>query len=263
MRLVAPTAAAILSVPAMAASSALANPSFATIYKNNETVKSSSIQLASKETPAKNTNASSEAAPQHKHKTVIVKHGDYLVKLAKTNDTTAKRLYYANKTIKDPDLIFPGQKISVPAADEKLTPRPIPANATSITSSTTTPAPVVHHTAPVAAVAPAPVVSAPAAAPAPVASVRSSYTPVQAPAVASGSAWDRIAACESGGNWHINTGNGFYGGLQFTVSSWRAVGGSGLPSDASREEQIMRAQKLQAMQGWGAWPVCSVKAGLR
>lgn len=78
-----------------------------------------------------------------------------------------------------------------------------------------------------------------------------------------GGVWDRIAACESGGNWSINNGNGYYGGLQFTIQSWHAVGGSGLPSNASKAEQINRAQKLQAIQGWGAWPVCSAKAGLR
>ena len=83
-----------------------------------------------------------------------------------------------------------------------------------------------------------------------------------APAVASGSVWDRIAQCESGGNWHINTGNGFYGGLQFTLSTWRGYGGTGMPQDASREQQIAVAQRVQAAQGWGAWPVCSRKAGV-
>jgi resuscitation-promoting factor RpfA len=75
--------------------------------------------------------------------------------------------------------------------------------------------------------------------------------------------WDAIAQCESGGNWSINTGNGFYGGLQFTQSSWRAAGGSGSPQNASREEQIRVAERLQQMQGWGAWPTCSAKLGLR
>jgi uncharacterized protein YabE (DUF348 family) len=84
-----------------------------------------------------------------------------------------------------------------------------------------------------------------------------------APAVASGSVWDRIAQCESGGNWHINTGNGFYGGLQFTLSTWHAYGGSGMPNQASREQQIAVAQKVQASQGWGAWPACTSKLGLR
>jgi resuscitation-promoting factor RpfB len=79
----------------------------------------------------------------------------------------------------------------------------------------------------------------------------------------SGSVWDKLAQCESGGNWSINTGNGYYGGLQFSLSTWRAYGGSGLPSDASREEQIAIAKKLQADAGWGAWPACSSKLGLR
>lgn len=83
------------------------------------------------------------------------------------------------------------------------------------------------------------------------------------PPVPAGSVWDRLAACESGGRWDAATGNGFWGGLQFTLSSWAAVGGTGLPSAASREEQISRAVRLQAIQGWGAWPACSRKLGLR
>ena len=77
------------------------------------------------------------------------------------------------------------------------------------------------------------------------------------------SVWDRLAQCESGGNWSINTGNGFYGGLQFTASTWRAMGGSGLPHQASRETQIAVAKKLQARAGWGQWPGCTSKLGLR
>ncbi|HWJ83626.1 MAG TPA: transglycosylase family protein [Nocardioides sp.] len=75
---------------------------------------------------------------------------------------------------------------------------------------------------------------------------------------ASGSTvWDAIAQCESGGNWAINTGNGYYGGLQFNLSTWQAYGGTGLPSDASREEQIAIAEKVRAASGgYGAWPVC-------
>jgi resuscitation-promoting factor RpfB len=79
----------------------------------------------------------------------------------------------------------------------------------------------------------------------------------------SGSVWDKLAECESGGNWSINTGNGYYGGLQFSLSTWRAYGGSGMPHEASREEQIAIAKKLQADAGWGAWPACSSKLGLR
>ncbi len=68
--------------------------------------------------------------------------------------------------------------------------------------------------------------------------------------------WDAIAACESGGNWSINTGNGFSGGLQFTQGTWRANGGTGSPANASREEQIRVAENMLASQGIGAWPVC-------
>ena len=75
--------------------------------------------------------------------------------------------------------------------------------------------------------------------------------------------WDRLAVCESGGNWSINTGNGFYGGVQFSARSWAAVGGGGLPHQATRAEQIYRAERLLDIQGWGAWPACSRKLGLR
>ncbi len=75
--------------------------------------------------------------------------------------------------------------------------------------------------------------------------------------------WDRLAQCESGGNWAINTGNGYYGGLQFSLSTWRAYGGTGLPSQHSRETQIAIATKLRdASGGYGAWPHCSSKLGL-
>ncbi len=78
-----------------------------------------------------------------------------------------------------------------------------------------------------------------------------------------GGVWDRLAECESGGNWSINTGNGYYGGLQFSLSSWHAVGGSGYPHENSRAEQINRAERLLDAQGWEAWPTCSRKLGLR
>jgi hypothetical protein len=72
----------------------------------------------------------------------------------------------------------------------------------------------------------------------------------------SGVDWDAIAECESGGNWSINTGNGYYGGLQFTMGTWRANGGSGSPHNASREEQIRVAENVLQSQGIGAWPSC-------
>jgi resuscitation-promoting factor RpfA len=77
------------------------------------------------------------------------------------------------------------------------------------------------------------------------------------------SAWDKLAQCESGGNWSINTGNGYYGGIQFNPTTWRAYGGTGMPHQASKAQQIAVAERTLAAQGWNAWPACSRKMGLR
>ncbi|WP_327322683.1 LysM peptidoglycan-binding domain-containing protein [Streptomyces sp. NBC_01210] len=82
---------------------------------------------------------------------------------------------------------------------------------------------------------------------------------------ASGWPWSCLAECEGGGNWHINTGNGYYGGLQFWQSTWVKYGGlvyAPRADLATREEQIEVAQEVLRMQGWGAWPACSRKYGL-
>lgn len=88
----------------------------------------------------------------------------------------------------------------------------------------------------------------------------------QAPEVSDGSVWDRLAECESGGDWSTNTGNGYYGGLQFDKSTWDAYGGSEYaeyPHQASREEQIAIAEKVRDDRGgYGAWPTCSSQLGL-
>ncbi|CAB0769005.1 hypothetical protein FRC0172_00687 [Corynebacterium diphtheriae] len=91
-------------------------------------------------------------------------------------------------------------------------------------------------------------------------------TTASAAAVASGSVWDQLAQCESGGNWSINTGNGFTGGLQFVDSTWLGLGGGVYAPQAylaTREQQIAIAEKVLAAQGWGAWPACTAKLGLR
>ena len=75
--------------------------------------------------------------------------------------------------------------------------------------------------------------------------------------------WDKLAQCESGGNWNINTGNGYHGGLQFSQSTWRAHGGAGSASKASKSQQIAVAEKVLKTQGWKAWPACSKKLGYR
>jgi LysM repeat protein len=167
---------------------------------------------------------------------VTIAPGDSLSKIATDEDSTIQRLYDANEKIENPNLIFPGEELRIPTKDETLTTRPMPGDSPSV--------------APVATQSAAP-------------AVRSSAPRVAAAPVATGSVWDQLAQCEAGGNWAINTGNGYYGGLQFTLSSWQAAGGSGLPSDASREEQIQRGEVLLARQGWGAWPACTAKLGLR
>jgi len=177
-----------------------------------------------------------------KPKMATVKHGDYLAKIAKAHDTTYLRLFYANTQINDPDLIYPGQKLRVPTKLEKLKPRALAGaapvkrvqNSSSATSTSAKP-------------------------------TRSTYKPATntVSVSVSGSVWDRLAQCEAGGNWSINTGNGYYGGLQFTLSSWRGVGGGGYPHQASKSEQIARAKMLLASQGWNAWPACSAKLSLR
>lgn len=193
------------------------------------------VQAASQ--PKQNQKTEVKTKPEApKPKYVVVKSGDYLEKIAKQNKTTYPRLYNANPTVKDPDLIYPGQKLRVPEAKEKLKERlqeKAPAPKASSAPSTTQPRQ----------------------------SSKKSSVSYSMPANAS--IWDSLARCESGGNWSINTGNGYYGGLQFSLSSWRAVGGSGYPHQASKAEQISRAQALKARQGWGAWPACSARLGLR
>jgi peptidoglycan hydrolase-like protein with peptidoglycan-binding domain len=82
---------------------------------------------------------------------------------------------------------------------------------------------------------------------------------------ASTSTWEHLAQCESSGNWHINTGNGFYGGLQFTQGTWEGYGGTQYAPRAdlaSESQQIATAENVLAGQGWGAWPACSKALGL-
>jgi hypothetical protein len=75
--------------------------------------------------------------------------------------------------------------------------------------------------------------------------------------------WERLRRCESGGRYNINTGNGFYGAYQFLPSTWRGLGYPGMPHQAAPHVQDAAAQKLQARSGWGQWPACTRKLGLR
>ncbi|WP_301422311.1 resuscitation-promoting factor [Yaniella sp.] len=94
----------------------------------------------------------------------------------------------------------------------------------------------------------------------------SSSSGSSAPSVANGSVWDRLAECESGGNWSTNTGNGYHGGLQFNPTTWNSMGGdqyAPTADKATREQQIAVASKLQSQAGWGQWPACTSAMGLR
>jgi LysM repeat protein len=179
------------------------------------------------------------AQSDQKRKKVVVKQGDSLSKIAKKAKLSSWRpIWDLNKKLSHPNLIYPGQKLLLPAKGEKIKHRPLPALALTR------------------------VVSQERAA-APASSSRRSTVTRSASAPAGGGVWDRLAQCESGGNWGINTGNGYSGGLQFAQGTWRANGGTGSAHNASRAEQIRVAERVRASQGWGAWPACSSRLGLR
>ena len=174
--------------------------------------------------------------------TVVVSSGDTLSAIGAAHGSDYVRIFNANPQIANPDVINAGDQLRVPTADEQLPDRLSQLQA------------------------------AQAAYVAPAQSVATNYggyqqsnqQPVAAPVNTGGSSWEQIAQCESGGNWSINTGNGYSGGLQFSPGTWSAYGdGSASAAQASKEAQIAAAEKVLAAQGWGAWPSCSAKVGLR
>lgn len=168
---------------------------------------------------------------------VTVNEGDTLYAIASAHNTTYSRLFDANTNIADPDIIHPGDQVRIPDQTEQLTPREMPSDAPAA-SVVSTEASVPQNR---------PVVT---------------YTPS---AVSDGSVWDRLAQCESGGNWAINTGNGFYGGVQFDRGTWLSNGGGAYAPTAdlaTRDQQIAIASKVQAARGWSPWPACSARLGL-
>lgn len=171
------------------------------------------------------TKASAQSAPGM----IQIKPGDTLAKIAQAHGTTYMRLFNANPAIADPNKIYAGQSIRIPAPHEQLPER-------MAKPASTRKAAVAPSKPKVAAAKPAP-----------------------APA----GVWDKLAQCESGGRWNINTGNGYYGGLQFSMGTWTGHGGTGSPAHASREQQIAIAERVLKTQGWGAWPACARKLGLR
>jgi LysM repeat protein len=178
------------------------------------------------------------------HQTYTVKAGDTLTAIAAREYGHAgdwPALWWANRRrVSNPNMITVGQHLQLPGSHQ-------------VTSS-------MAHAAVAAIPAPPP---PPAAAPAPVApstgTVPVATAPAPAPASSGGVNWSAIAQCESGGNWGISTGNGFYGGLQFTEGTWLANGGGQYASSANLAtpaEQMAVANNVLASQGIGAWPVC-------
>jgi LysM repeat protein len=156
-----------------------------------------------------------------------IQSGDSLSLIAHNHQLESWRpLWNANPELTDPDVIHPGESLVIPT--DPVPDRPLPAKTTPVA-------------------APAPSTQTPA----------SSRARVAAPANHAPGApgiFARIRQLESGGNYAINTGNGYYGAYQFDLQTWRGVGGSGLPSDASPEEQDMRAQMLYQRRGCNPWP---------
>lgn len=175
--------------------------------------------------------------------TYTVQQGDYLAQVAGQHGIDDWRVVYAvnSDKIDNPDLLLVGQQLAIPA-------NPAAVDVGAVTTSTQ---------------------AEPEPQPEPQASTQSSgqaEQASQASQAASNSVWDRLAQCESGGNWSINTGNGYYGGLQFHPGTWAAYGGHAYAPNAhlaSRAQQIAVAERVLAGQGWGAWPACSAELGLR
>lgn len=172
--------------------------------------------------------------PALEPKIVAVKPGESLTVIASENDTSFARLYDANPHIQNPDLIFPGEALRIPTQDEQLSSRPLPEN----------PPPEIV-----------------------VQKVQTSPKKQRTSVTYSGDStvWDQLAKCESGGNWAINTGNGYYGGLQFNAGTWLSNGGAEFAPRAdlaSREQQIIVAERMRAGRGFSPWPGCSTRLGL-
>jgi resuscitation-promoting factor RpfA len=184
------------------------------------------------------------AQTDQKRKKVTVKRGDSLSTIAKRAKLSSWRpIWDLNKKVKHPNLIYPGQRLLLPAKGERPKHRPLPAPV--VTRAVSSEQSSERSAAPASS------------------SGRSTVSRSASTSSVGGSVWDRLAQCESGGNWGTNTGNGYSGGLQFAPGTWRANGGTGSAHNASRAEQIRVAERVRASQGWGAWPACSSKLGLR
>lgn len=178
--------------------------------------------------------------------TYTVQGGDFLAEIAQEHDLASWTPIYAlnHQEIDDPDLLMIGQELDIPAEPEAVDVSVVEPSADAAQPG-----------------------SAEQGQAEPQAQTTTSASPEPQPSqAASNGVWDRLAQCESNGNWSTNTGNGFYGGLQFHPQTWASYGGHQYASNAhlaSRGQEIAIAERVLASQGWGAWPACSSKLGLR
>ena len=182
------------------------------------------------------------AAAHHGLGSYTIRPGDTLSQIAARaygSRADWPAIWWANRRqVPDPDLITAGQQLALPSSHQVP---PWLARAALAAAAAARPAPA----------APAGATAAPAA-----------QASSPAPASSGGTNWSAIAACESGGNWAASTGNGFYGGLQFTEQTWLANGGGRYASSANLAtpaQQIAVAQNVLASQGIGAWPACGAR----
>jgi hypothetical protein len=184
------------------------------------------------------------AATHHGPGSYTIRPGDTLSQIAARaygSGADWPAIWWANhRQVPDPDLITAGQRLALPTAHQ------VP--------------PWLARAALAATAAVRPALAAPAGATATPAAPAPASSP--APASPGGVNWSAIAACESGGNWAASTGNGFYGGLQFTEQTWLGYGGGRYASSANLAtpaQQIAVAERVLAGQGIGAWPVCGAR----
>jgi hypothetical protein len=184
------------------------------------------------------------AAAQHGPGSYTIRPGDTLSQIAARaygSSADWPAIWWANRRqVPDPDLITAGQRLALPNSHQVP---PWLARAALAATATARPVPA----------APASAMAAPAA---------HAQASSPAPASSGGVNWSAIAACESGGNWAASTGNGFYGGLQFTEQTWLGYGGGRYAPSANLAtpaQQIAVAQQVLAGQGIGAWPVCGAR----
>jgi LysM repeat protein len=186
-----------------------------------------------------------QAQPKKHIVKVMVHSGDTLSKIAKTHSSTYIRVFNANPKIQDPDIIYPNEVVRIPDSKEKLPNRLAGVAQTSV--PTTQKEPISSYQQQTYSQQSSQNYSYTQPAPAPAANYSTGNT-----------AWDSIAQCEAGGNWAINTGNGYYGGLQFTQATWVSAGGlkyAPRADLASRAQQIAIASKLSLSN----WPVCGAR----